>query len=433
MPYLYDTYGTGYDGEIIDDTLETGHALSNFKRIIEMQLIKSWRWFGENDSVQLEWLKDNGIEEVVTALHHIPNGEVWPKEEIEKVKNRIESTGLYWSVVESLPVTEAIKTASELREKHIENYKLSLQNLAQCGIKTVVYNFMPVLDWARTNLEFQLPEGGESMLFDYPTFVAFDVFILKRPEAEKDYSTELLEAGKQVFETMTPEEAEKLAHNIIVVTQGFIDGVIDPTIDDYKREFLNHLNRYAEIDDKKLRENLAYFLNEVIPVAEEVGINLAIHPDDPPFPVLGLPRIFSTIEDMQWLEQTNTSVRNGVAFCAGSFSARKDNNVVEMARQFAHRIHFAHLRNTLVLADGSFYESGHTSGGVNMKDLVQVLLEEMNKRKGNCQSDYRIPIRPDHGIKGAEDEGLQANPGYPQFGRLKGLREIEEISININQ
>uniref|UniRef100_UPI0032165CE6 mannonate dehydratase n=1 Tax=uncultured Draconibacterium sp. TaxID=1573823 RepID=UPI0032165CE6 len=392
-----------------------------------MKLKKSWRWFGEKDSVELEWLKQNGVEEVVTALHHIPNGEIWPISEIKRVKQRIESAGLGWSVVESLPVTEAIKTGSDLRKTHISNYKTSLRNLAECGIKTVVYNFMPVLDWARTNLAFQLPEGGESMLFEYPVFAAFDIYILKRPGAKEDYPKELLQEAEQYFRQMTTDEAEKLAHNIIVVTQGFIDGVIDPTIDDYKNEFLRHLNCYREIDDKQLRANLAYFLNEVIPVAEEVGINLAIHPDDPPFPVLGLPRIFSTMHDIEWLQNINPSGNNGIAFCAGSFSARKDNDVVEMARRFADRIHFVHLRNTKVLDDGSFYESGHSNGGVNMTQLVKVLQDEMQRRKDLGRNDTQIPMRPDHGIKGIEDEGLTANPGYPKFGRLKGLKEIEKI------
>lgn len=395
-----------------------------------MRFIKSWRWFGEGDSVDLEWLKQNGIEEVVTALHHIPNGEVWPIEEIRILKEKIEAAGLGWTVVESLPVTEEIKTASEQREKHIQNYKTSLRNLAKCGIKTVVYNFMPVLDWARTDLEYQLPEG-ESMLFDYPTFAAFDIYILKRFEAENDYPREIFEAANHVFLKLTNEDAEKLAYNIIVVTQGFIDGVIDPTMNDYKFEFLRHLNRYQNIDEKKLRENLAFFLNEVIPVAEEVGINLAIHPDDPPFPVLGLPRIFSTIKDMEWLSEINPSINNGIAFCAGSFSARKDNDVIEMAQRFANRVHFAHLRNTTVLKNGSFFESGHLSGGVDMQELVKVLYSEMNNRKNQGRRDVRIPMRPDHGLKGKQDEGLTANPGYPKFGRLKGLREIEEISRSL--
>lgn len=392
-----------------------------------MKLIKTWRWFGEDDPVKLDWLKQMGVEEVVTALHHIPNGEVWSIEEIQLTKDTIESAGLGWSVVESLPVTEPIKTGSKFRETHIENYKISLKNLADCGIKTVVYNFMPVLDWARTNLEYKLHEGGESMLFDYPTFAAFDVFVLKRPGAKKDYSGYILERAELLFKNMSEEEAERLAHNIIVVTQGFIDGVIDPSIEDYKNEFLDHINRYQKIGDTELRENLAYFLNEVIPVAEENGINLAIHPDDPPFPVLGLPRIFSTAEDLKWLEETNPSINNGVAFCVGSFSASRDNNVVEMAKQFSHRIHFAHLRNTEVQEDGSFYESGHIQGGVNMVDLLKVLKGEMNLRKEAGKADYRIPMRPDHGIKVADDFGLAANPGYPMLGRLKGLAEISGI------
>ena len=395
-----------------------------------MNFIKTWRWFGANDSVELKWLKEKGIEEVVTALHHIPNGETWPLEEIKKVKNNIEAEGLRWTVVESLPVTEAIKIASEACELHISNYKTSLKNLAECGIKTVVYNFMPVLDWARTDLEYNLPEGGESMLFDYPTFAAFDIFVLKRPGSENDYPEGIKKAAKKVFEGLTAEEAEKLAHNIIVVTQGFIDGVIDPSIDNYKREFLNHLDRYATINDKKLRENLSRFLKEVIPVAEETGINLAIHPDDPPFPVLGLPRIFSTLQDMQWLEETNPSLHNGIAFCAGSFSARKDNDVVAMASRFSSRIHFAHLRNTKVLNDGSFYESGHLTGSVNMEKLVEVLLAEMQKRKSRGRTDWQLPIRPDHGIKKEDDRDFVANPGYPRYGRLRGLQEIESINKN---
>ena len=389
-----------------------------------MKLIKSWRWFGDNDSVSLEWLKENGIEQVVTALHHIPNGEVWPTQEIQKVKNRIEAAGLNWSVVESLPVTEAIKTASSLRGKHIENYKKSLQNLAKYGINTVVYNFMPVLDWARTDLHYQLAGRGESMLFDYATFAAFDIYILKRQGAKASYSSEMQQAAERKFNEMSAEDAEQLAHNIIVVTQGFIDGVINPDIEDYKQEFLKHLQRYETIDDAKLRSNLAYFLNEVIPAAEEAGINLAIHPDDPPFPVLGLPRIFGTLSDMEWLAEANPSTNNGIAFCAGSFSARKDNDVVEMAKRFSDRIYFAHLRNTTVLEDGSFYESGHIEGRVDMRALVEVLKQEMHLRHKNGRTDFRIPMRPDHGLKGPEDEGLSSNPGYPKFGRLKGLKEI---------
>lgn len=398
-----------------------------------MKLEKTWRWFGNNDPVKLGWLKEMGIEGVVTALHHIPNGEVWPVDEIKKIKTKIGSYGLRWTIVESLPVTEAIKTGSKLRNKHIRNYKSSLKNLAECGLKTVVYNFMPVLDWARTNLKFKLPTGGESMLFDYPSFVAFDVFILKRPGAKKDYSAKLLAAAKKNYRKLTDKETEELAHNIIVVTQGFIDGVIDPSIADYKKEFLKHINRYANIGKPELRENLACFLNEVIPVAEKAGINMAIHPDDPPFPVLGLPRIFSTIEDMEWLQKINPSINNGITFCTGSFSARKDNDLVKMIENYGHRIHFAHLRNTEVLKDGSFYESGQIKGGVNMFAIVKALLKEMQDRKICNRPDLQIPMRPDHGIKVLNDFGINTNPGYPLTGRLKGLAEIEGLEEAILQ
>jgi mannonate dehydratase len=401
-----------------------------------MKLIKTWRWFGEKDPVKLNWLKQMGIEGVVTALHHIPNGEIWKMEEIQKTREKIENAGLRWNVVESLPVTEAIKTGSLLRDKHIENYIISLQNLGKCGINTVVYNFMPVLDWARTNLDFKLPSGGGSMLFDYPVFVAFDVFILKRHGAEKDYPETLLESARKVFEKMKPKEAEELAHNIIVVTQGFIDGVIDPSIADYKKAFLEHIDRYKNIDREKLKSNLAFFLHAVIPEAEKAGVRLAIHPDDPPFPVLGMPRIFSTIDDMEWLSRACPSEYNGIAFCAGSFSARKDNNLVEMAEKFGHRFHFVHLRNTTVLDDGSFYESGHIEGGANMFGIVKTLYEEMKRRKVSGRDDFRIPMRPDHGIKLFDDFNLNGNPGYPLVGRLKGLAEIsgiEEAVIQMNK
>lgn len=396
-----------------------------------MKLRKTWRWFGEKDPVKLFWLKQIGVEGVVTALHNIPNSEVWSIEEIRKVKRRIEAAGLFWEVVESLPVSEDIKLRSNLREKHIENYKKSLRNLGQCGIKTVVYNFMPVLDWVRTDLNYKIPDGGESMLFDFPTFVAFDVFILKRPDAVSDYSKEILQKAEKIFKRMSSEEVERLAYNIIIVTQGFIDGFIDPTVEDYKNVFLAQIKKYEKIGKFELRENLAYFLNHVIPVAEETGINLAIHPDDPPFPVLGLPRIFSTIDDIEWLENTNPSLVNGIAFCVGSFSARVDNNPVEMVKRFGKRIHFVHLRNTEIKEDGSFFESGHLKGRINMYEMVKVIIEEMENRLHVGRLDAQIPMRPDHGIKFFDDFGLNANPGYPFIGRLKGLAEISGLEDGI--
>lgn len=387
------------------------------------KLVKTWRWFGEDDSIRLEWLKELGIEEVVTALHHIPNGAIWQVEEIAKRKNVIKSAGLKWTVVESLPVTEEIKTGSKQRKKHLQHYKSSLRNLAQCGIKTVVYNFMPVLDWVRTDLNYRLPTGGESMRFDFDTFAAFDLFLLKRPGAENDYTTEMKKTAKNKYENFSEQETERLAH-IILETQGFIDGAVDANVDDFKEVFLNKLHRYKNIGEKELRANLAYFLKEVIPVAEEAGINLAIHPDDPPFPVLGLPRILSSSEDISWFEKTCPSPNNGLAFCTGSFSARRENSVIQMAQQFSHRIHFAHLRNTFIEKDGSFYESGHSHGGVNMSETIKILLKEMKKRKNEGRKDYQIPVRPDHGIKYLDDFNLSGNPGYPFLGRLTGLKEI---------
>jgi len=392
---------------------------------------KTWRWFGENDPVPLRWIRQMGVEGIVTALHHVPNGEVWPVDEILKTKNLIESNGLQWSVVESLPVTEAIKTGISLREKHIENYKKSIRNLGNSGIRKVVYNFMPVLDWIRTDLHYLLPDGGISMLFDFPTFIAFDVFILQRPDAEKDYPAELVDKARTIAGRITPEESEKLAHNIIVVTQGFIDGVVDASVANYKKAFLNHIERYRGIGKEELRQNLAYFLHEVVPVAEEVGVKLAIHPDDPPFPVLGLPRIISTTEDLEWLGKAYPSPNNGIAFCAGSFSARHDNNLPEMFSRFADRIHFVHLRNTAFLRNGTFYESGHITGWVDMFELVKAILTEQERRKNQGIPEYRIPMRPDHGIKLFNDFNLQANPGYPLVGRLKGLAEISGLEYGL--
>lgn len=396
-----------------------------------MALEKTWRWFGEKDNITLDMLKQMGVEGVITALHHIPNGAVWSVGEIMKVKNAIEAHGMRWSVVESLPVSEGIKICSTDRERLIKNYQQSVRNLGACGLDTICYNFMPVLDWARTDLHYKLENGGESMYFDFPTFVAFDVYILKRPNADKDYPVEIVEKAKVVFDSMSEEEAEKLAHNIIVVTQGFIDGVIDGSIPDYKALFLEFIDRYNGYDKAKMRENLKAFLDDVIPVAEEVGVRLAIHPDDPPFPVLGLPRIIGQLEDYKWLFEANTSPNNGITFCAGSLSARKENNLPEIIKKTAERIHFVHLRNTFLLDDGSFYESGHLIGSQNMVHLVTALLKEQKRRKAEGRRDFKMPIRPDHGIKMLSDYDNDYNPGYPLIGRLKGLAELDGLMCGI--
>lgn len=396
-----------------------------------MALEKTWRWFGRKDAVTLAELKQMGVEGVVTALHAIPPGEIWPLEDIKQVRDEIASYGMHWSVVESLPVSEGIKICSADRPRLIANYIQSLRNLAEAGIDTVCYNFMPVLDWARTNLHYQNTQGGESMLFDYPTFAAFDLFLLKREGAEKDYSADMIRKAEQVLQNMSPEQQEELAHNIIVVTQAFIHGVLGEDSNNYIERFRAYLNTYKDIDSERLREHLVRFLQDVVPVAEEVGVNLCIHPDDPPFPLLGLPRIASTQADFRWILQQVDSPANGVTFCTGSLSGSRDNDLVSMVKEFAPRIHFIHLRNTAHLDDGSFFESGHLTGNVDMPAVVKILLEEQLRRKKTGRKDVRMPFRPDHGIRILDDYNRRANPGYPLVGRLKGLAEIDGLQTGI--
>ncbi|MEZ4850713.1 MAG: mannonate dehydratase [Bacteroidia bacterium] len=389
-----------------------------------MQLIKTLRWFGDKDPVSLSDIRQAGATGVVTALHHIPNGNVWSVEEIQKVKSRIEAAGLTWEVVESLPVHEAIKQATSDRDEIIENYKISLKNLGKCGVKTVCYNFMPVIDWVRTDLHYQLPNGAEAMYFQLSMFIAFDIFILKRPHAESDYTPEQVAQAKSLYEQMSPEEAEKLAYNIIIVTQAFIDGSVDPNEADPKKIFLQLLKKYDHIDKHQLRENFAYFLNEVIPVAEESGVNLAVHPDDPPFPLLGLPRIVSSEEDFEWLIQAVPSLHNGITFCSGSLGARPDNHLPSLFRKFGNRVHFLHLRITKLLENGDFFEAEHLSPNNGVIELMEAIIEEQNSRQHTGRADLNIPMRPDHGHKILDDFKRKANPGYPLIGRLKGLAEL---------
>lgn len=399
----------------------------------DMALEKTWRWFGRKDSVRLSELRQMGVEGVVTALHDIPAGEVWPAGEIRQVREEIERYGMRWSVVESLPVSEGIKTCSADRPRLIANYIQSLRNLAAEGIDTVCYNFMPVLDWARTDLHFKDARGGESMLFDYPTFAAFDLFILKRAGAEKDYPEEMIRKAEQKISELSPEQQEELAHNIIVVTQAFIHGVLGDDSSNYIERFRAYLDSYKETGSARLRENLVLFLKDVVPVAEEAGVNLCIHPDDPPFPLLGLPRIASTQEDFRWILQQVDSPANGMTFCTGSLSGSRDNDIVAMAAEFAPRVHFTHLRNTAHLQDGSFYESGHLEGNVDMFAVVRIFLEEQIRREKAGRKDLRIPFRPDHGIRILDDYNRSSNPGYPLIGRLKGLAEIDGLQKGIER
>jgi mannonate dehydratase len=399
-----------------------------------MAMEKTWRWFGKTDSVPLPYLRQMGVEGVVTALHHIRPGETWPVDEIMAVKSAIESNGMRWSVVESLPVAEGIKIHSAGYPELVDHYRQSLRNLGACGIDTVCYNFMPVLDWARTNLHYRTPDGGESMLFDYPTFAAFDVHILNRPAAAASYDDGTLRRAEALFAAMTGDEREELAHNIIVVTQAFINGAVDRDAPDYKRQFLRYLETYGDTGKEELRENLSAFLGDVIPVAEEAGINLCIHADDPPFPLLGLPRIACNLDDFLWIVNRYDSAANGVTFCTGSLSAGSDNDLVEMAVALSPRIHFVHLRNTVSLPQRrSFYESGHLNGDADMYSIIKILLEEQAGRIRAGRRDIRMPFRPDHGLRIVDDYCRTANPGYPLYGRLKGLSEIDGMQRAIER
>lgn len=399
-----------------------------------MKLEKAWRWFGKSDAVTLDHLVQMDIEGVVTALHHIPTGEVWPREEILAVKSEIESRGMRWSVVESVPVSEQIKTAGPMRDRHIENYRRTIRNLGECGIDTVCYNFMPVLDWCRTILDYPHVGGGIGLCFDYPTFVAFDVFILKRPGAAADYSAEDLEQAGKAFAAMTPDEARTLGYNIIVVTQGFINGVIDGSVSDPEKLFLEYISCYKEIDRERYRSHLKYFIDSLIPVCEEYDVNLCIHPDDPPYPILGMPRIMGCTDDMEWLENANPSLKNGITFCTGSLSGRHDNDLPYMAARFGERIHFAHLRNTRYTGYKSFYESGHLYGSLDMPAIVEALMREQRRRVAAGRKDIRIPVRPDHGIRILNDLDCDCyNIGYPLNGRLRGIAELDGLMVGIDR
>lgn len=381
---------------------------------------KTWRWFGPNDKITLEMLRQIGVEGIVTALHHIPNGEVWSLEEVNKMKDFIEAAGLRWSVVESLPVSESIKYGGEDRDRLIENYKESLRNLGKAGVKTVCYNFMPVLDWARTDLESPNPDGTSNLYFNLGEFAYFDIHILGREDAEKDYDEATLARVAELRKQMTPEGERRLVDNIIVKTQGFVNGNISENDLDPVQKFRELLALYDGIDAAKLRENMAYFLNAIMPVCREYDINMCVHPDDPPRPILGLPRIVTCDADIQAFLDAVPDPHNGLTFCAGSLSAGAHNDVTVLARKYASRTHFVHARICNVLPGGDFKESTHLD-----PRLIDVVRTFERERPG-------VPMRVDHAPLMLGDEKMGYNAGYSFHGRMLALGMVSGIMATVH-
>lgn len=376
---------------------------------------KTWRWFGQSDKVTLDMLRQIGVEGIVTSLHGVPIGEVWSVEAIKAVQDNIAAHGMRWSVVESLPVSEEIKYAGPGRDRLIENYKVSLAHLGQCGIHTVCYNFMPVIDWIRTELEYPLGDGTSSLYFDYVKFAYFDLRILEREGAEKDYSAETLAKVEALSKVITDEERRHLVDVIIVKTQGFVNANFRDDDDAPVRTFKALMALYDGITKEKLRDNLVYFLRAIMPVCEEYGMQMCIHPDDPPMPVLGLPRIVTDEEDIAWMLDAVDNPHNGLTFCAGSLSSGAHNDVVRMARRFAPRTRFVHLRSCYVFGNGNFIEAPHTAGRANLVELVRIFEKQ----------DPSLPFRVDHGKTMLGDEKVGYNPGYSFHGRMLALGQVE--------
>jgi mannonate dehydratase len=396
-----------------------------------MSMEQTWRWFGPKDPVSLDDIRQAGATGIVTALHEVPNGEVWTLEAIQERKRLIEAEHrwpLRWSVVESVPVHERIKTGHPDRQRLIDNYKQTIRNLGACGIDTICYNFMPVLDWTRTDLAFEVEDGSQALLFDAVAFAAFELFILQRPGAREMYSEAQVAAARQYFDGLDEAGRSKLQRNIIAGLPGAEEGY---TLE----EFQVVLDTYKAVGDRELRENIAYFLWEIIPVAEASGVRMAIHPDDPPRPILGLPRVVSTEADVVELLQVVDSPANGFTMCTGSFGVRADNDLVGMVHRLGHRINFLHLRSTRrnPQQPETFYEADHLTGDVDMYGMVRAVAEEQQRRQQEGRADHRIPMRPDHGHRMLDDLHKKTNPGYSAIGRLRGLAELRGLELGIER
>ncbi|WP_158965402.1 mannonate dehydratase [Paraglaciecola sp. L3A3] len=384
-------------------------------------MIETWRWFGPKDTVSLANIKQAGATGVVTSLHHVATGDAWSLDEIMARKNLIEDNDLTWSVVESVPLHNDIKLRTGDYLQHIENYKISIKNLGKAGIASICYNFMPVVDWTRTNLLYSMPNKAKALRFEMSDFAAYDVYILERDNAEQDYAPELLAKAKTRLDAMSEQEKALLEKNIIAGLPGGEGS--------YSRDSIRQaIAEFIQLGNEGMRRNLILFLEAIIPTAEEAGVQMCIHPDDPPFSLFGLPRVVSTAEDVRLLTQAVPSRANGLTLCAGSFGARCDNNLVEIAKEFSDIVHFVHLRNVKREPDGSFFESDHLDGDNDMIGLITALLNEQKRRKLEGRADYLIPMRPDHGhLMGEELEQQGINPGYSFTGRLRGLAELRGV------